>query len=177
MAAAVKSILKVPRQLVHCPTSWLPMEDSHLAELLEPVSKKTSCGGGMRIWFPEDVNGEPHSKNPDDGCGGGKYKNDNIFYIYATRDGLVPNEDMTNVLEGPAAVKALRNSKKCNDHNQTANFFRELMDNVRLAGKNPMFWSNFQTKVDRLEEPCWAYIGLAWRSMFARAKRPEEIGL
>ena len=29
---------------------------------------------GSRVWFPEDENGEPHDRNPDDGYGGAHFK-------------------------------------------------------------------------------------------------------
>ena len=174
-SSSVKSILKVPRQMIPCPTSWLPVEDSHLVGLLEePVCEATSSIG-KKVWFPEDADGEPNIKNPDDGCGGGKYKNNNIFYIYATIDGRKPNEDMSNVLEGSLAFQSLRNEKRCKNFHQTANYFRELMDNIRCFGKNPNFWKSFQSKVDKLDEPDWAYIGLAWKIMYGIAKRPEEL--
>ena len=160
--------------MVPCPAVWLPVEDSHLVGLLEPDCEATSSTE-KRVWFPEDPDGEPNARNPDDGCGGGKYKNNNIFYIYATRDGCVPNEDMSNVLEGSLAFQSLRNEKRCKNFHQTANCFRELMENVRSFGKNPSFWNSFQSKVDKLDEPEWAYIGLAWRTMYGMAKRPEEL--
>lgn len=37
------------------------------------------------VWFPEDESGEPHPLNPDNGCGGGKYKLRNERMIYYSR--------------------------------------------------------------------------------------------
>ena len=80
---AAKSILKRSFTLVPCNPAWLPEVGLHLAVPLEPVVPK------KRVWFPEDTAGEPHPKNPDDGCGGAKYK------LTAIREfpKFVPNED------------------------------------------------------------------------------------
>lgn len=159
-----RSNLKVPKCLVSCPKEWLPDTTSHLAVELE-----------RRVWFPEDEHGEPHIKNPDDGCGGGKYKTVNYNYFYATKNGEPTKEDFSNVLEGSAAYKAHRESNRCGDHNETANLFRELLDKMRMPNYNRYdIWHHFKKKVDLLKEPEWAYIGLAWKQLYGTMPRLDE---
>ena len=67
-----KSILKHNRTLVPCDPVWLPEVGLHIAVPLESVREHVVPKN--QVWFPEDVVGEPHPKNPDDGCGGAKYK-------------------------------------------------------------------------------------------------------
>jgi hypothetical protein len=141
-----RSILKkIGKKLVPCNQAWLEKEFAHLAVSLQEEKKK------KQVWFPEDAQGEPHKNNPDDGCGGSKFKIRIIFHINKND-----------------ALKAL-------NYNETANYYRDLMNKVRTSGKNPEFWSEFQKNVDRLEQPEYSYIGLAWSSLYGKAKRPEEI--
>ena len=107
----------------------------------KPQSRKPQ---GRRIWFPEDKNGEPHSKNPDDGCGGAKFKMDNIRYIYKTSDNKLPEEDFSNVLSGSEAWKAHKAEKKSDDFNQTVANYRQLANERKLSKKTKMeIWNVF----------------------------------
>tara|TARA_Y100000589_G_C27171041_1_gene636734 strand:- start:1731 stop:2225 length:495 start_codon:yes stop_codon:yes gene_type:complete len=161
-------ILKVSKTLIRCPKDWLPDETSHLAVAIKPV----------KVWFPEDEHGEPHINNPDDGCGGGKYKTVNYNYFYATKNGEPVKEDLSNVLEGSAAYKAHRESNRPSDYNETANLFRELLDKARWPNHNRYdIWYHFKKKVDMLKEPEWSYIGLAWKQLYGSMPRMEEAGL
>ena len=150
-----KSILKRAFTLVPCNPVWLPEAGLHLAKPLEPVVPK------KRVWFPEDTAGEPHPKNPDDGCGGAKYK------LTAIRKfpKFVPNED----------------EKK--SKNLAGNAYRWLADQIRHAhflgytnefNRKMRVWVEFEKKNAKIIFPEYDYIGLGWRSLFGKAKRVEE---
>ena len=142
-----KSILKHTPPLVPCDPAWLPETDEPL-EPLEPIVPK------KQVWFPEDNVGEPHPQNPDDGCGGAKYKlSDTQFYDAAT-------------------TSEMREA----NYNETCNFYREALDIFnKTTGTPPIhIWSVFQSKTDALKEPCYSLIGSMWRILFRGAPRLEE---
>ena len=43
---------------------------------------------GSRVWFPEDENGEPHDRNPDDGYGGARFKLQVVILVPRIEDEL-----------------------------------------------------------------------------------------
>lgn len=136
----------IQHSLVQCPIEWLPEETAHLG--LRELGQQT-----RRIWFPEDVNGEPHESNPDDGCGGAKYKLTTI-HIY---DGLTKVE------------------QKAKNYEETVANWREALslDRLKIMDKKSI-WLRFQTKNDRLDEPCYNLMGLMWRNLFGTKIRFEE---
>ena len=162
------------KQLKNCPIEWLDPSGVGLAVALQDLPKR-------RVWFPEDKNGEPHNNNPDNGFGGAKFKIKNICPIFVTKNGELPNEDHSNVLEGSEAISVFKAAKKAIDHKKTSKYYRKLMsDSNKFDIKNmlnykELLWNVFQENVDSLQEPTYSYIGLAWRSLFGRRKRLEEI--
>tara|TARA_B100000795_G_C22804223_1_gene443839 strand:+ start:4389 stop:4919 length:531 start_codon:yes stop_codon:yes gene_type:complete len=161
-------ILKVPKKLTPCHSNWLPTKDSLDVPIQAPQPRK-------KIWFPEDQNGEPHSLNPDDGCGGSKFKLSTTKAIYVTSDGKVPTHNLSNVLEGSRAFKAHRAEKKARNDLETSHLYKRLVDNLNLGKKTKFeIWRKFQKKIDRLQEPNFSLVGRAWRTAFGRAPRFEE---
>ena len=156
------------KALVPCHESWLPEEDAHLAVELECANVNApTTGTKKRVWFPEDSAGEPHPKNPDDGCGGAKYK-------------LTTKHEVEKV------------DLKASDHNETANLMRQAQDRLRERS-NSLFrlsnwndstnlftadkikiWTDFQQATDQLKEPDYCLIGYMWRSLFFAQPRFEE---
>ena len=140
------------RPLVPCPVEWLPEETAHLARKL--------CQN--RVWFAEDENGEPHELNPDDGCGGAKFKLTTVHVYHAPRKEL-----------------------QARHFNETANYYRDALEELRSQTgsilKLPscisrmMIWSNFQQKTDLLEEPDYALMGMLWRNLYKTRPRFEEV--
>ena len=169
-------VANTAKNLVPCPLEWLPKADAHLAQALEAeVEAPEAPKKRKRVWFPVDETGNPHDDNPDDGFGGAIHKLETVHYLYATSDGLPPNEDHTNVLEGSTAHKKHRKDRQCADFNETANIMRELqtMMNISAVGRNAI-WDWFELRVNKLSQPDWAYMGLAWRMLFNGAPRREE---
>ena len=172
------------KRLVPCPKSWLPEEDLHLTcELPEAESAAAVERSQKRVWFPEDSAGEPHPRNPDDGCGGGKYKLTIVKPIYATSDGSPPSEDLSNVLENKEARTAHRAERHCANHNETLGIYRDAAEQLRASlyvpsdSQKKEIWTQFETAFDKLAEPDWCTAGLLWRTLYQSAKRPEEIQL
>jgi len=131
-----------------------------------------------RVWFPEDVAGEPHPQNPDDGCGGALYKNTTVHLIYMTSDHGPPDNDLSNVLEGKSAKLAHKAERKCADYNDTANLYRDASAIMRFGdidhSDKLAIWLEFEMKYKQLKEPDWSIAGLLWRSLFGREPRFEE---
>jgi hypothetical protein len=155
------------KRLVPCPKNWLPEEGLRLTcELPEAESAAAVERPQKRVWFPEDSAGEPHPRNPDDGCGGGKYKLTIVKPIYATSDGSPPSEDLSNV---------------CANHNETLGIYRDAAEQLRASlyvpsdSQKKEIWTQFETAFDKLVEPDWCTAGLLWRTLYQHAKRPEEI--
>lgn len=172
------------KRLVPCPKSWLPEEDISLTwELPEAESAAVVDRPQKRVWFPEDSSGEPHPRNPDDGCGGGKYKLTIVNPIYATSDGNPPSEDLSNVLEDREARTAHRAERHCANHNETIGIYRDAAEQLRASlyvpsdSRKKEIWSQFETAFNGLAEPDWCTAGLLWRTLYQSAKRPEEIQL
>ena len=144
-----RSILKHTRTLVPCDSAWLPETD----EVLEPLEPKESPVSTRNVWFPEDNAGEPHPKNPDDGCGGAKYTLRNTHFYDA------------------ATTTEMREA----NYNETCNFYREALNMINRQAREPInIWVDFQKKTDSLKEPCYSLIGGMWRVLFRGAPRLEE---
>tara|TARA_X000000368_G_scaffold410420_1_gene393859 strand:- start:237 stop:713 length:477 start_codon:yes stop_codon:yes gene_type:complete len=138
------------RSLVPCPTDWLPEETAHLAR--RKLGEKP-----RRVWFPEDSNGEPHDSNPDDGCGGAKFK-------------------LTTIREFP---KFVPNEVEKKSKNSSGNAYRWLADQIRSANltrndQKMRVWGEFDEMMQKITNPEYDYIGLAWRSLFGKSRRIEE---
>lgn len=136
--------------LVPCPTDWLPEETAHLAR--RKLGEKP-----RRVWFPEDSNGEPHDSNPDDGCGGAKFK-------------------LTTIREFP---KFVPNEDEKKSKNSSANAYRWLAQQIRIANltgfnQKMRVWVEFEKKMKKIPSPEYDYIGLGWRSLFGKGRRIEE---
>ena len=148
---------------------------SHHTDPAQKVSKTTAK---KRVWFPEDVAGEPHPQNPDDGCGGALYKNAIIHLIYATSDHGPPDNDLSNVLEGKSAKLAHKAERQCADYNDTANLYRDASATMRFGSCDRdtklAVWRTFEQDYNQLKEPDWSIAGLLWRSLFGREPRFEE---
>lgn len=159
VASASKNVWRSMRfacNMTPCPLEWLPQEDSHLAVELESVNVNTPSSSAAkkekRVWFPEDSAGEPHLKNPDDGCGGSKHKLANIHTYYGNK------KDM-----------------RAADYSSTANLWREAQEHIiQGAQTSIVIWCDFQLKTDALKEPEYSLIGLLWRQLFRGAPRLEE---
>ena len=142
------------RPLVPCPSSWLPEETAHLAS--RPLVIK-------KVWFPEDANGEPHEANPDDGCGGAKYKLNNIHYYDSDKTEVkAADRDATNAYYREAMV-----SFECLFDDSDY-----ILDN-NLANKIAI-WLDFQQKTDALNEPDYGSMGALWATIFNSKPRLEE---
>jgi len=142
------------RPLVPCPTEWLPQDTAHLGR--RPLGLK-------RVWFPEDANGEPHDSNPDDGCGGAKYKLNTIHHYDSDKKDL-----------------------KSEDHDATVTYYNEALtlfhrlhndmdytwDN--LSADKLAIWLDFQQKTDVLKEPHYSMMGDLWLTIFNSEPRLEE---
>tara|TARA_Y100001935_G_scaffold244839_1_gene237728 strand:+ start:846 stop:1445 length:600 start_codon:yes stop_codon:yes gene_type:complete len=165
MAAAMRSAITTAynrahfesnmiRPLVPCPTEWLPEETAYLAR--RPLGLK-------KVWFPEDVNGEPHESNPDDGCGGAKYKLNTVhFYDADKKDLLAADHEATAV--------AFREALSC---------FHSLYEDIdytwdNLSSDKLAIWIDFQQKTDALREPDYGSIGALWATIFRGDPRLEE---
>ena len=127
-----------------------------------------------RVWFPEDENGNYHSLNPDDGCGGGLYKLETIHPIYYTSDGLPPKDDMSNVLEGEAARKQAKTEAIGKNWAETIVLVYRTFDEPINAGGCGRQWRNLERILLELEEPLWCEVGLLWRRLYGKSPRPEE---
>ena len=143
----------------------------------EEKEQKTTAK--KRVWFPEDVAGEPHPQNPDDGCGGALYKNTTVHLIYMTGDHGPPDNDLSNVLEGKSAKLAHKAERKCADYNDTANLYRDAGTKIPRFGDidhsdKLAIWLEFEMKYKQLKEPDWSIAGLLWRLLFGREPRFEE---
>ena len=142
------------RPLVPCPKEWLPEETAYLAR---------HALGQKKVWFPEDVNGEPHESNPDDGCGGAKYKLNTIHYYDADKNDLLAEDR-----QATAAY-----------YREAITLFHRLYDNIdytwgNLSADKLTIWLDFQQKVDELKEPDYGTIGSLWRTIFNSDPRLEE---
>jgi len=151
----VKSILKHNRTVVPCDSAWLPEVGLHLAVPLESVREHVIPIN--QVWFPEDVAGEPHPKNPDDGCGGAKYK-------------------LTSVHEFP---KFKKNYLEKRSKNQSDNAYRWLSHQIRdtnlINFNRKMFvWVEFQKRMNKITHPEYGYLGLGWRALFRKSPRIDE---
>jgi hypothetical protein len=141
----------IQHPLFPCPSVWLPEETRHLAR--RKLGEKP-----RRVWFPEDSNGEPHDSNPDDGCGGAKFK-------------------LTTVHEFP---KFVPNEDEKREKNEAANAYRWLARRIRYTGwtepQKPkmQIWVEFDEMMQKISRPEYAYIGLGWRSLFGKGRRIEE---
>lgn len=167
----------------YCDNCWDRIFPAPASKEEEPVTKEPKVSAMMstkkRVWFPEDVAGEPHPQNPDDGCGGALYKNTTVHLIYMTSDHGPPEKDMSNVLEGKSAHLAHKAERKCADYNDTANLYRDAGTKLpRFGGIDHSdklaIWQEFEVKYNLLKEPDWSLAGLLWRSLFGRQKRCEE---
>ena len=151
----VTSILKRPvsRNLVRCPEEWLPEEDAHLAVSIEPEEPRRR----KSVWFPVDQSGEPHHKNPDDGCGGAKF-------------------ELTNTRE---FAKFVPNEYEKREKNNSANAYRWLMDQTRFMAllthhQKLALWATYEAKMKNIAIPEYDYIGGGWRLLFKGMPRLEE---
>ena len=148
---------------------------SHHTDPAQKVSKTTA---NKRVCFPEDVAGEPHPQNPDDGCGGALYKNTTVHLIYMTSDHGPPDNDLSNVLEGKSAKLAHKAERQCADYNDTANLYRDASATMRFGSCDRdtklAVWRTFEQDYNQLKEPDWSIAGLLWRSLFGREPRFEE---
>ena len=172
------------KRLVPCPKSWLPEEGICLTcELPAAESAAAPDRPRKRVWFPEDSSGEPHPSNPDDGCGGAKYKLTMVAPIYATSDGKPPSQDLSNVLENKEARAAHRAERHCTNHNETLGIYRDAAEQLRASlyvpsdSRKKEIWTQFETAFSKLAEPDWSTAGLLWRTLYKGAERPEEIQL
>ncbi len=172
------------KRLVPCPKSWLPEEDTRLTwELPEAESAAAAARPQKRVWFPEDSSGEPDPRNPDDGCGGGKFKLTTVRPIYATSDGKLPRNDLSNVLENGEARTAHRVERHCANYTETIGIYREAAEQLRASlfipsdSQKRKIWTQFETAFSKLAEPDWCTAGLLWRTLYRGAERQEEIQL
>ena len=98
-----------------------------------------------------------------------------VEFVYCTSDGLPPQEDGGNILEGNEARNAFREERCAKDliptWDLTTRLFTESISNGGCGGS----WKNLQEKLDQLEEPCWCLIGLCWRTLYGNEKRIEEM--
>ena len=135
------------KQLVPCHIEWLPEESAHLARF--KIDEKPK-----KIWWPENENGEPHDSNPDDGCGGAKYKLTTVY----------------NYDDGPTKVQ-----QKADNYKDTAKYYREAHSIIRLGTMSKeAIWLKFQAQNDLLVEPSYSLIGRMWRKLFGIKIRIEE---
>ena len=142
------------RPLTPCPTEWLPVETADLAR--RPLGLK-------KVWFPEDANGEPHKSNPDDGCGGSKYKLNNIHYYDSDKKEVkAADRDATNSYYREAMVSFDGLFDGC-----------DYMFNNHTANKIAI-WLDFQQKTDALNEPDYGRMGALWATIFHDDPRLEE---
>tara|TARA_Y100001970_G_C14191901_1_gene835888 strand:- start:565 stop:1053 length:489 start_codon:yes stop_codon:yes gene_type:complete len=143
------------RPLVRCPVEWLPEDTAHLGR--RPLGLK-------KVWFPEDASGEPHESNPDDGCGGAKYKLNTIHHYEADKKDLVAADYDATVTH----------------YREASNAFHSLYDDIdytwdNLSADKLAIWLDFQQKTDVLREPDYGTIGALWRMIFKGEPRLEEI--
>lgn len=146
----------IQHSLVQCPIEWLPEETAHLG--LRELGQQT-----RRIWFPEDVNGEPHESNPDDGCGGAKYKLNTIHHYDSDKNDLKSEDYDATVTYYKEALTLFHGL--FNDIDYT-------LDN--LSADKLTIWLDFQQKTDALKEPDYGAIGSLWRTIFNSDPRLEE---
>lgn len=152
----MKSALRNTRTMLTCPAAWLPESTAYLAVPLEPEVKNSEST--RRVWFPEDANGEPHPNNPDDGCGGAKYRLFRycVFYTSLRHTRIAENDKATRDIYWRACVDA-RHARTELEKNQ--------------------IWTQFITEFDELPHPTYSYSGLLWRQLFGSAPRTEEVEL
>ena len=142
------------RPLVPCPMEWLPEETAYLAR---------HALGQKKVWFPEDASGEPHESNPDDGCGGAKYKLATVHYYEADKKDL----------------RAADHDATVAYYNQALTLFHRLYDDIDYTWNNLdadklTIWLDFQEKTDSLKEPHYSIMGALWATIFRSDPRLEE---
>ena len=142
------------RPLVPCPMEWLPEETAYLAR--RPL-------GQRKVWFPEDASGEPHESNPDDGCGGAKYKLATVHYYEADKKDL----------------RAADHDATVAYYNEALTLFHRLYDDIDYTWNNLdadklTIWLDFKEKTDALKEPHYSIMGALWSDDFRSDPRLEE---
>ena len=142
------------RPLVPCPAEWLPEETAHLAR--RPLGLK-------KVWFPEDASGEPHESNPDDGCGGAKYKLNTVHYYEADKKDLLAADYAATETYFKEALTILHSLYDDIDY---------TWDN--LSADKLAIWLDFQEKTDALKEPHYSSMGHLWMTIFNSDPRLEE---
>ena len=93
------------------------------------------------VWFPCDEDGEPHEKNPHDPCGGFIYHNCTVEYYSITWD------------DDDKEIKRGKNWQETQDL-----VYREF-DLPENQGGCGGLWNEFETRINRLEEPDYYLIG------------------
>jgi len=129
------------------------------------------------VWFPIDADGEPHVRNPTDGCGGGLHQLETRHQIEYTRDGATPHPDGSNVLEGAE----FRATTKClvlgDGWQETTDLVYRDFRKPREQGGCSGEWSTLESRLLAIEEPCWATIGQLWGMLHGKTPRLEERAL
>ena len=166
----MQSALRSTRTMVACPAAWLPESTAYLAVALEPEAENRTSSilrssrpghshgtakSEHRVWFPEDANGEPHPKNPDDGCGGAKYRLFRYCVFY----------------------HSLRHTRIAENAAETREIYRRaclVARDARTEWEKNQIWQQFITDFDKISHPTYSYSGLLWRQLFGSAPRTEE---
>ena len=166
----MQSALRSTRTMVACPAAWLPESTAYLAVALEPEAENRTSSilrssrpghshgtakSERRVWFPEDANGEPHPKNPDDGCGGAKYRLFRYCVFY----------------------HSLRHTRIAENAAETREIYRRaclVARDARTEWEKNQIWQQFITDFDKISHPTYSYSGLLWRQLFGSAPRTEE---
>jgi len=127
-----------------------------------------------RVWFPEDEQGEPDERNPDDGFGGFIHHLQTVTFYYVTSDGQIPSKDGSNILEGYEARKKAKEDQIGKNWQQTFDLvFREFNLPIQKGGCGGI-WKILEEKISQLEEPDFCLIGQKWRELYGEKKRKEE---
>lgn len=155
-----------PRKLVPCDSVYLPEETAHLAVELESAEPRKR----KKVWFPVDENGEPHTKNPDDGYGGAKFALSTIH-------------EFPVITEGKTIREACRQERQQPDHEITRNLYSDAIRNLQKEQMNgtrePFYiretvWRQFDDEYQKIKNPDWQKPGLLWRFLFGSEHRYEE---
>jgi len=130
----------------------------------------TKTKPSRHVWFPEDDAGELHPKNPDNGCGGGKFKLETWnTYCYLDVSSMSPPN-----LIGKTARDITKFFVLGSGWQQTMDVvnreWRVPIDRGGCGGK----WEVLEEKLMAIDEPCWAAVGQLWGHLHQGALRLEE---